>query len=215
MRVLVADDHPLFREGITSLLEAAGFEVVGLAGDGPEAVEQTLRLRPDLVMMDITMVHMSGLEALRQIKSSRPEVKVVMLTASEDDAHLFEAIRSGAHGYLLKSLGTEGFLASLRALERGEMALTRRTATRLIEGFTTGSHEQDEESKHLTPREMQVLLLMTKGLPNKAIAQGLSIGENTVKYYLKSISRKLGVQNRTEAVAFALRTGLVKPDHPE
>jgi DNA-binding NarL/FixJ family response regulator len=135
MRVLVADDHSLFRDGIISLLEAAGFEVVGQAGDGQAAVEAALRLRPDLVLLDITMPQLSGLEALRLIKRELPETQVVMLTVSDDDADLFEAIESGALGYLLKNLSADQFFEMLDGLQRGEAAMTRQTTTRLMKGL--------------------------------------------------------------------------------
>jgi len=210
MRVLVADDHSLFRDGIVSLLEAAGFEVVGQVGDGRAAVEAAQRLRPDLVLMDITMPQMSGLEALRRIKAELPEVQVVMLTVSDDDADLIEAVKSGARGYLLKNLTADEFLDMLGGLERGEAAMTRQTTARLLQGLADLSQPRAEPMEGLTQREIELLRLVAEGLSNKAIAQALSISENTVKYHLKNILQKLGVQNRAEAVAHALRAGLLK-----
>ncbi|MEK7310513.1 MAG: response regulator transcription factor, partial [Chloroflexota bacterium] len=134
MRVLVVDDHSLFRDGIVSLLEAAGYTVVGQAGDGQAAIEAARRTQPDLVLMDITMPHMSGLEALRQIRVELPDVKVVMLTVSDDDTDLLEAIKAGASGYLVKNLNAEEFLQILSGLEHGEVAMTRQTTARLIHG---------------------------------------------------------------------------------
>ncbi|MBI4769188.1 MAG: response regulator transcription factor [Chloroflexi bacterium] len=211
MRVLVADDHSLFRDGVVSLLEAAGFEVVGQVGDGQAAVEAALRLRPDLVLMDITMPEMNGLEALRRIRAERPDVKVVMLTVSEDDADLFEAIEAGAHGYLLKSLNADEFLEMLGGLERGEAAITRQTAARLMAGFAHLSHQNSEPADKLTEREIELLRLVAEGLSNKAIAQRLSLSENTIKYHIKHILQNLGVQNRTEAVTHAIHAGLINP----
>jgi len=210
MRVLVADDHSLFRDGIVSLLEAAGFEVIGQVGDGRAAVEAAQRLRPDLVLMDITMPQMSGLEALRRIKAELPEVQVVMLTVSDDDADLIEAVKSGARGYLLKNLTADEFLDMLGGLERGEAAMTRQTTARLLQGLADLSQPRAEPMEGLTQREIELLRLVAEGLSNKAIAQALSISENTVKYHLKNILQKLGVQNRAEAVAHALRAGLLK-----
>jgi DNA-binding NarL/FixJ family response regulator len=212
MRVLVADDHSLFRDGIVSLLEAAGFDVVGQVGDGQAAVEAVLHLRPDLVLMDITMPQMSGLEALHLIKAKLPETQVVMLTVSDDDADLFEAVKCGAQGYLLKSLNASEFLEMLRGLEYGEAALTRKSAARLLEGFADLSRPSSEPLDSLTQREVDILHLVAEGLSNKAIAQGLSVSENTVKYHMKNILQKLGVQNRTEAATHAIRTGLLKSD---
>jgi DNA-binding NarL/FixJ family response regulator len=210
MRVLVADDHSLFRDGIVSLLEAAGFDVVGQAGDGQVAVESVLRLRPDLVLMDITMPHMSGLEALRRIKTELPDTQVVMLTVSDDDADLFEAIKSGAQGYLLKSLDASEFFEMLEGLEHGEVAVTRKTATRLVQGLADLSRLRSDPLDSLTGREIEILRLVAEGLSNKAVAQALAVSENTVKYHMKNILQKLGVQNRTEAATCAIRAGLLK-----
>jgi DNA-binding NarL/FixJ family response regulator len=212
MRVLVADDHSLFRDGIISLLEAAGFDVVGQVGDGQAAVEAALRLRPDLVLMDITMPQMTGLEALLLIKQELPETQVVMLTISDDDADLFEAIKSGAHGYLLKDLNADEFLEMLSGLQRGEAAMTRRTTTRLMQGFSEPSQRGAQPARNLTEREIELLRLVADGMSNKAIARALSVSENTVKYHMRNILQKLGAQNRTEAVTLAIRAGLLDPD---
>jgi DNA-binding NarL/FixJ family response regulator len=215
MKVLVADDHSLFRDGIISLLEAAGFEVVAQVGNGRMAVEETLRLRPDLVLMDISMPQMNGLEALRLIKAALPETQVVMLTVSDEDADLFEAIKSGAHGYLLKDLSAHEFLEMLEGLRRGEAAITRKTVTRLMEGFVATSRQHHTLAEDLTQREIKLLQLVAEGHSNKALAQKLSISENTVKYHLKNILQKLDAQNRTEAVAYAIGAGLIKPERED
>ena len=212
MRILVADDHSLFRDGIISLIEAAGFEVVEQVGDGQAAVEAALHLRPDVVLMDIDMPRMNGLEALRLIKEKLPEIQVVMLTVSEDDADLFEAIKSGAQGYLLKSLNAGEFTEMLAGLQRGEAAMTRKTTARLMKGFSTSPPQQTKPVKSLTQREAELLRLVADGLSNKAIAQTLAVSENTVKYHLKNIMQKLDVQNRTEAVTHAIHAGLLDPD---
>jgi len=212
MRVLVADDHSLFRDGITSLLEAADFCVVGQVGDGREAVEATQRLRPDLVLLEIAMPGMGGLEALRLIMAERPATQVVMLTASADDEDLMEAVESGAQGYLLKDLNADEFFVMLRGLQRGEAAITRRTTTRLMKELARPAHRRHAEgTDRLTPRETQLLGLVAEGLSNRTLAQQLSVSENTIKYHMKSILRKLGVQNRTRAVTEAIRTGLIDP----
>jgi len=212
MRVLVADDHALFRDGIISLLEAAGFEVVGQVGDGQAAVEAALRLRPDLVLLDITMPQLSGLEALRLIKRELPETQVVMLTVSDDDADLFEAVESGALGYLLKDLSADQFFEMLDGLQRGEAAMTRQTTTRLMKGLADFSPRRAGPAPSLTQREIELLRLVAEGMSNKAIAETLSISENTAKYHIRNILQKLGVQNRTEAVTHAIRAGLLDPD---
>jgi len=213
MRVLVADDHSLFRDGIVSLLEAAGFEVAGQVGDGKAAVEATRRLHPDLVLMDITMPVMTGLEALREIRETEPDIQVVMLTVSDEDQNLFEAIRLGARGFLLKSLNATEFIQALEGLQRGEAAITRQTAARLMDGFAKLSQQPATPAESLTQREIELLQLIVDGLSNKAIAERLNLSENTVKYHIKNILQKLGVQNRTEAATHALRDGLLKV-HP-
>lgn len=210
MRVLVADDHSLFRDGIVSLLEAAGFTVVGQVGDGFAAAAAARQLRPDLVLLDIHMPGQTGLEALRQIKAELPDLPVVMLTVSDEDADLFAAIQAGAQGYLLKSLNATEFLEILQGLKRGEAAITRKTAMRLMEGFSKTGGSSFKETDVLTGRERELLQFMVAGLSNKAIAEQLSISENTVKYHVKNILQKLGVQNRTEAATHAIRDHLVK-----
>lgn len=212
MKILVADDHSLFRDGIISLLQAAGFEVVGQASNGKMAIEETLRLRPDLVLMDISMPQLSGLEALRQIKAALPETQVVMLTVSAEDSDLFEAVQSGAHGYLMKDLSGREFLEMLEGLQHGDAAITRKTASRLMEGFTTSYHQSRDVVEELTQREVELLQLVAKGLTNRALAQQLCISENTVKYHIRKILQKLNAQNRTEAVAYAMRAGLINPE---
>ena len=208
MRVLVADDHSLFRDGLVSLLEAAGHQVVGQVGDGQAAVEAARRLDPELILLDVSMPVLDGLAALRQIKADRPQAQVVMLTVSDDET-LFEALQAGAQGYLLKSLSAEEFLEMLEGLTRGEAALTRKTAARLIDGLAHGKPRAEEPPDRLTPRETALLALVASGMSNKAIAREMSISENTVKYYMKSILQKLGARNRTEAAALGLRGGLI------
>jgi len=213
MNVIVADDHSLFRDGIVSLLEAAGHQVVEQVGDGKSAVEVAGRLQPDLVLLDINMPGMDGLEALTLIKKEVPKARVVMLTVSDDDVDLFAAIKAGADGYLLKDLNASTFLEMLEGLERGEAAVTRKTAKRLMGGFKELSSQPASAPDELTTREFELLSLLGEGLPNKVIAERMFISENTVKYHIRNILQKLGVQNRTEAVATALRNGLIRPDN--
>ena len=209
-RVVVADDHSLFLDGITSLLEAVGYEIVAQASNGRMAVEAVRDKRPDLVLLDITMPEMNGLEALEIIKVEFPDTCVVMLTVSDADEDLFKAIQSGADGYLLKDLNSKEFIEMLEGLELGEAAINRRMAARLMSGFQQLSMQKNEEPNQLTEREIELLQWMVEGLSNKAIAQQLFISENTVKYHIRNILQKLGVQNRTEAVATAIRKGLTK-----
>ena len=212
MRVLVADDHSLFRDGIVSLLEAAGFEVVGQVGDGRQALIETQRLNPDVVLLDISMPEMSGLEALKRLREESPDVHIVMLTVSDDDADLLKAIQAGASGYLLKSLSAEAFIELLQGLERGEAAISGVTTARLIKGIGTRAVSKREPFEKLSERELGLLRLVADGLSNRAIARELSISENTVKYHLKNIFQKLNAQNRTEAVTIALQIGILGAD---
>src|SRR3972149_6535362 len=144
MRVLLADDHPLFRDGVRSLLQARGVEIVGEAGDGQEALEEALRLRPDVILMDISMPRMDGLEATRLIKARLPEVKIVILTVSDEDRTLFEAVKRGAQGYLLKDLQADGFFALLSGVERGEAPISRSLAGRILEEFARRRGDRPE-----------------------------------------------------------------------
>ena len=207
MRIYIVDDHSLFRDGLISLLEADGHQVVGQAGDGLTAIEAVPTLQPDLILMDINMPSMNGIEALRQIKASRPETRVIMLTVSEDEDNLVDAIRSGADGYLLKHLNAREFLEMVNGLERGEAAITRQMTMRLLKHMT--SSEPSGEHVLLSEREIEILKLVASGKSNQSIADQLSISENTVKYHLKNILQKLGVSNRTEAVTIAMQKGLL------
>ncbi len=211
MKVLVADDHSLFRDGIVSLLEAAGHKVVRQVGTGKEAVEATFELQPDLVLMDNTMPEMTGIEALRVIKREAPDIKVVMLTVSEDDEDLMEAAQAGADGYLLKNLDGEEFLRMLEGVARGEAAMTRKTAGRLLHRMAQPDSEISPAADQLTSREIELLHLVAQGMSNRAIANELSISENTVKFHMKNILQKLNVSNRTEAVTVGIRQGILDP----
>lgn len=210
MRVLVADDHSLFRDGIISLLKAAGMEVVGEAGDGAQAVAEARRLRPDVVLMDIQMPGMDGIEATRRLKAELPEVQVVMLTVSQEDASLFEALKAGARGYLLKSLTSDEFLDLLEGLTRGEAPLPRTMAAKLIAGIARQPDDGGRVADALTEREIELLRLVALGLPNKVIGRRLGVSENTVKYHMKNVLQKLGLHNRAAAAAYAVRSGLAE-----
>jgi len=212
VRVLLADDHSLFRDGLASLLEAAGFDVIGQVGDGASAVEAALRLRPDVVLLDINMPGVGGIEALRRLRAEWPEAQVVMLTVSEDQADLLASVQAGARGYLLKHLKADEFLEMLHGLARGEAAMSRHTTAHLLAGVSQAPRSPIDPAQCLTEREVELLRLLAEGLSNKTIAQRLSLSENTVKYHLKNILQKLGVHNRTEAATQALRLGLTKGD---
>jgi DNA-binding NarL/FixJ family response regulator len=224
MRILLADDHPLFRDGVASLLRAWGHEVVGQAGDADEAVRLADAHRPDLVLMDIQMPG-SGLAATRAIRAREGAPAIVMLTVSDDETDLFEAIKAGAQGYLLKNLESAQLRSMLEAVERGEPAITPATAFRIISEFRRreagGEHRAGAarasdapEPDRLTDRELEVLGLVTAGLRNKEIAARLAVSENTAKFHLRNILEKLHAQSRTELATRALREGLLPPEGP-
>jgi len=214
MRILVADDHSLFRDGLTSLLKASGFEVAGEAGDGEQAVRETLRLKPDIVLMDLNMPVMNGLQALRQIRTAAPDTKVIMLTVSDRSEDLVSAIENGAYGYLLKSLDSQSFIASMRGLEEGKAPVSGEMTSQLLAHIAQqakSSNLLDESRPVLSEREIEILKLIAHGLKNKAIAEELKISENTVKYHLKHILQKLNLKNRAEAAAYSVQSGLATP----
>jgi len=214
MRLVLADDHPLFRAGIASLLQVWGHEVVGEASNGLEALELVRRLRPDLVLMDITMPECNGLEATRLIKAELPDTRIVIVTVSDHDEDLFEAIKSGAEGYLLKDMGEVELESTLNALEAGEPALSPRLATKILDEFARLSHEApplEDQRDDLTAREREVLQLVSEGATNREIARSLYLSEHTVNFHMKNILSKLHLRNRAQAVAYAIRTGLVTP----
>ncbi|HUE75236.1 MAG TPA: response regulator transcription factor [Chloroflexota bacterium] len=228
MRIVVADDHPLFRDGFTSLLTARGHDVVGEASDGGAALELARTLRPDVVLMDVSMPRMGGLEATRLIKATLPEVKVVMVTASENDRDLFEAIKAGAEGFVNKNLESDRFFELLEGVTRGEAVLTPALAARIMSEFArqpSAAEGQPSTSvdpprrpaastpsgaEALTERDMDVLRLVVEGLSRRETADRLVVSENTVKFHLRNILDKLHLRNRAEVVAYAMRHGLTE-----
>lgn len=211
MRILIADDHALFRDGVRSLLEARGVHVAGEAANGREAVDAARRLLPDVVLMDLRMPEMSGLDATRTISAEMPSVKVVMLTASEDDADLFESIKSGAQGYLPKDLTADQLIDMLGRVERNEPALTPALARKLLGEFAHPNDQKEPRAPDaLTEREREVLELLVEGVTsNRDLAERLIVTENTVKYHLRNILGKLHLRNRAQVVAYAARHGMV------
>jgi DNA-binding NarL/FixJ family response regulator len=213
MRILLADDHNLFRTSLRSLLKTRDIEVVGEASDGKEAVQMAERLRPDLVLMDISMPVMNGIEATRLLREKLPEVRVVILTASMEEEILFEALRVGAHGYLLKDLQADSFFNLLDRALAGELALTPQLSLKVLDAFRKGETTARQDPDALTDRERDVLQLIVEGYTsNRELAKRLDIAENTVKFHVKNILDKLHLHNRAQAVSHALRHGLIGAD---
>jgi DNA-binding NarL/FixJ family response regulator len=204
-RVLIADDHPLTREALSGLLVANGFDVVGQAGDGAEAVAQAGVLQPDLVILDLTMPGVDGLTALPRVREAAPNTAVVVLTAAEDDTNLLTAIRLGAAGYLLKNEPPERIVDFLRGVAHGEAALSGAIARRLMEQVREGSGGRSgvvpaSFAERLSARELEVLLLLDQHLSTEEIAARLFISEHTVRSHVKNLLAKLGVSSRREAL---------------
>ncbi|NOH04899.1 MAG: response regulator transcription factor [Chloroflexi bacterium] len=216
VRVLLADDHALFREGLAGIIASQpDMEVVGEASDGLESLVKAQELKPDLILMDVQMPGMDGLEAIRQIKQALPETSVVMLTVRDDDEKLFEALKNGAQGYLLKEIRSQELLAMLRGAMQGEAALSASLAGRVLVEFRRLSRSRlkrdltDDEEYMLTEREQQVLLQVSDGATDKEIADALTISLNTVKTHVRNILSKLHVSTRREAAKVAKNKGLV------
>jgi two-component system, NarL family, nitrate/nitrite response regulator NarL len=203
-RILIVDDHPLTREALSSLLSAHGFDVAGCASDGAEAVVEAARLRPDLVLLDLSMPGVDGLTALPQLRAAAPECEVDVLTASRTEANLLAAIRGGAAGYLLKTEPPERIASFLEGVANGEAALSGSIARRLLEEVRSGNERgagvPDAIAEALSAREVEVLLLLDDHLGTDEIAGRLYISEHTVRSHVKSLLRKLGVSSRREAL---------------
>jgi DNA-binding NarL/FixJ family response regulator len=203
-RILIVDDHPLTREALSSLLGAHGFDVCGSASDGAEAITEAARLRPDLVLLDLSMPGLDGLSALPRLREAAPDTEVVVLTASGTEENLLAAIRAGAAGYLLKTEPPERIAAFLDGVVNGEAALSGTVARRLLEqvrhGNGRGSGVPDSIAGTLSARELEVLLLLDEHLGTDEIAKRLFISEHTVRSHVKSLLRKLGVSSRREAL---------------
>jgi len=211
LKVLIADDHRLFRQGLISLMNTRPdlVEVVGEAETGREAIRLTALLQPDLVLMDIYMPHSDGLLATMVIRRRFPDIDVVILTASELDEHFHTAIQAGVAGYLLKDLDADELFNLIEGVERGEAALTRAMATRLLKDISSRAIENRRGKEILTNREVEVLRLLAQGASNPQIAQELNITVNTVKTHISHILDKLHLENRTQAATYAIQSRLV------
>jgi two-component system NarL family response regulator len=217
IRVLIADDHALFRRGLEMVLdEEPDIELVGQASDGAEAVARAGEALPDVVLMDIRMPKTSGIEAARAMKEAAPSAKIVMLTISDEEEDLFEAIRSGASGYLLKDIPLDEVAGAVRAVYGGQSLINPSMAGKLLTEFATLARDQEEErpqqvpAPKLTDREMEVLKLVARGMNNRDIAKELFISENTVKNHVRNILEKLQIHSRMEAVMIAVREKLIE-----
>ena len=210
IRVLIVDDHPLVREGLATVLgQEEDLEVVGQASNGLEAVSLAKTLHPTVVLMDLQMPEMDGVEAIGKIKQEAPDIGVIILTTYETDDYIFRGIQAGARAYLLKDSPPGEVLKAVRAVHRGESLIEPRVASRLLDQFTKLTQAPANEAG-ISSREVEVLELMAKGGSNKEIAAGLFIGESTVKTHLIHIFSKLGVKDRTQAVAEAAIRGIIR-----
>ena len=213
LRILLVDDHVLFRKGIASLLAVRqDITIVGEASDGDEAVILAQQTVPDVILMDVNMPRQGGIETVKIIKREMPHIQIVMLTVSDDDNDLFEAIKSGAKGYLLKNLEPLELYGMLDRLRQGEAPISGAMAAKILREFRQPEYTQGKESQpvdELTTREIEVLEQVVTGASNKEIADTLHITENTVKIHLRNILEKLHVQNRIQAAVYAVRQGLV------
>lgn len=217
MRVLLVDDHELFLEGLRNLLIANGVEVVGAASDGFEALAKARSLRPEVILMDIRMPRCDGLQATRMIKAEHPEIKIVILSVSDDDDDLFGAVRSGASGYLLKSAVAKDFFSLLEALAEGEVPLSKGLSARMLAEFArqlrghearserTAVHDDD----NLTGRQIAILAMVAQGLTYSEIGAALCITEHTVKYHVRQSIDRLHLKNRAQLIAYAHESGLL------
>jgi len=216
MKTLLVDDHPLFLDGLKNLLTLRGIEVVGTARDGMEALEKARTLHPEIILMDIKMPNLDGLAATRLIKAELPDVKIVMLTMSAEDQDLFEAIKCGACGYLLKTLDVDEFFSLFLGMTRGEVPLSPGLASQVLEEFARQAKENksikpsEPKEEVLSARQIQVLTLVAQGLTYKEVGAKLFLAERTIKYHIGEIIERLHLENRSQAIQYARGMKLVK-----
>jgi len=221
IKLLIVDDHNLFRQGLIRILQDfEQVQVVGEASNGREALQQVEALQPDVVLMDLNMPVMSGPDAARAMRERFPQVPVIMLTVSERDEDLFDAIRAGAQGYLLKNLEMAELLAAVRQVRAGEAIIAPSMAARLLQEFRTLADQAPQEPEpaqvnELSERELDVLRLVAQGLANKEIADRLGLSEHTVKTHLRNILDKLQLRSRAHAAAYAVQAGVVRDVQPK
>lgn len=213
IRVLIADDHAIVREGLRTILGfQEGVEVVGEASDGQEAVDLAQELLADVVLMDIRMSKLDGVEATRRIKAQNPQIGVIVLTNYDDDRYVFEGIEAGASGYLLKDIGADDLSEAIHRVARGESLMAPSVLRKVLDEFAHRAEERELPHEGLTPRELEVLQALARGLKNEEIAKELFITEKTVKSHLGSIFGKLGVNDRSQAILYAIKHKLVDID---
>ncbi len=212
MRVLIIDDHALFRVGLQGLLEQRGIEVADAVASGIEGIQRAGELKPDIVLLDLRMPDMGGLEVLQKLRENDSTIPVVMLTTSNEESDLIKSLRSGAQGYLLKDMEPDELVSALRDIENGKNVVAQDLTdalARMVQGDTNVVDEEGPFSE-LTPREMEILCLLAEGQSNKLIARNLGISDGTVKLHVKAILRKLGIHSRVEAAVIAVEQGLRK-----
>jgi two-component system nitrate/nitrite response regulator NarL len=212
MRVLIIDDHALFRVGLQGLLEQRGIEVAAAVASGLEGIQRVEELKPDIVLLDLRMPDMGGLEVLQKLREHESSIPVVMLTTSNDEADLIKSLRSGAQGYLLKDMEPDELVGALRDIENGKNVVAQDLTdalARMVQG-EAGAADEEGPFSELTPREMEILCLLAEGQSNKLIARNLGISDGTVKLHVKAILRKLGIHSRVEAAVIAVEQGLRK-----
>lgn len=211
MRVLLIDDHALFREGLTGLLTRRGIEVIAAVGDGQEGMRLAMETAPDVILLDLRMPKMDGIEILRALRQNRVTAPVVMVTTSQDEQDLVAALRNDAQGYLLKDIEPDELVAALNQVVKGETVVARQLTATLARVVGGARHAGAPTSlSELTPREREILLHLAEGRSNKAIARALAITDGTVKLHVKSILRKLRVSSRVEAAVMAIEQGLTR-----
>jgi two-component system NarL family response regulator len=214
MKILLVDDHALFREALQNLLTLHGYQVVGTAGDGLDALQKARSLHPDLILMDIEMPEYDGLAATRLIKAEMPDTKIVMLTVAQQDEALFESLKSGASGYLLKSMRASQLLWHLGQLAEGQAALSPGLADKILEEFARmgrrleSNSEQVEETVDLTARQREILTLVAQGLTYEEMGKTLCLSERTIRYHMEEIIQRLHLKNRSQVIAYTARMGL-------
>ena len=214
LRILIVDDHAIVRAGIRSLLEGQpDLEIVGEAGGGEEAIQKSSELRPELILMDIAMPGMSGIEVTRRIKKDSPSTLVLVLTMHDDEEFFFPVLRAGASGYILKEAEPEDILNAIRAVRQGQVFFSPAVAKVLLEGFVSASPDaRDDKYRSLTAREKEVLKLAATGQTNRQIAEGLFLSSRTVEKHRQAVMHKLGLDKREDLTKYALRQGLIDPE---